>query len=89
MLASDWEPKYFLCPSTDKHSNESWNWFAKRSIPGLSRPLLKPFAAVFPDPNNHPWVFHRHYSYPTDRPWLSEDGVNLSRFLTEDSEYLS
>ena len=45
--------KYFLYPTRDKHSNESSNWFVKR---GLSRPFLKTFASVYPDPTDHPWV---------------------------------
>ena len=47
MLASDWEPKYFLCPCTDKHSNESWNWFAKSSISGALSPVLENFRRCF------------------------------------------
>ena len=31
MLASDWTQKYFSCPITVEHLNESWNWFVKSS----------------------------------------------------------
>ena len=31
ILASDWAQTHFLCPIRDKHSNESWNWFAKKA----------------------------------------------------------
>ena len=43
----------FLCPITDrKHSNMSWNCAGSLRVAsqGLSRPFLKTFASVFPDP---------------------------------------
>ena len=40
-----WPPieaeKHFLSPITDKHWNESWNWFVKSSIPGALSPVLE------------------------------------------------
>ena len=55
--AGHWlDTKLSFCSITDKHSNKSWNWFVKSSIPGaLSPPLLKTFAAVFPDPIDGQW----------------------------------
>ena len=49
-------------PIRDKHSNKSQ---------GLSRPFLKTFATVYPD--------------PADRPWVSEDEVELEfgHFVTK------
>ena len=51
-----WPPighkRYFLCPVRDKHSNESWNWFVKSSIPGFLSAVLKTLAAVYPDPTD-------------------------------------
>ena len=40
-----WPPleaeKHFLSPITDKHWNESWNWFVNSSIPGALSPVLE------------------------------------------------
>ena len=40
-----WPPieaeKHILSPITDKHWNESWNWFVKSSIPGALSPVLE------------------------------------------------
>ena len=51
MLASDWAQKYFLCLITDRHSNKSWNWFVKSSIPGVLLPVLENFRRSFFWPN--------------------------------------
>ena len=43
MLASDWTQKTI----TDKHSNKSWNWFVKSSIPGALLPVLENLSRRF------------------------------------------
>ena len=37
----------FLCPIADKHSNKSWNWFVKSSIPGALLPVPENFRRRF------------------------------------------
>ena len=61
MLNSAWAQKYFLCPITNKHLNESWTSFLRVASQGLYCPFLKNFAAIIPN--------------PTDRPLVFEDGV--------------
>ena len=60
ILASDWAQTHFLFSIRDKHSNESWNWFAKSSIPWALPPVLK--------------IFRRLFADLTDSPWVSDDG---------------
>ena len=50
---------------TDKHSNESWNWFVKSSIPGTLFPILENFRRHYSWPNWPPlglqgWIFLRN-----------------------------
>ena len=42
MLVSNWTQKI-----RDRHSNESWNWFVKSSIPGALSPVLENFLRRF------------------------------------------
>ena len=57
MLASDWAKKYFLCPIRGQHSNKSWNWFVKGSIPGSLSSVLENFRRRFSQPNLPPLGF--------------------------------
>ena len=52
----------------------SWNWFVNSIIPGALSPVLKNFAAFFPDPTDHPWVAELRYS------WMKEI-AQLTGFL--------
>ena len=57
MLASDWAKKYFLCPIRGQHSNKSWNWFVKGSIPGSFSSVFENFRRRFSRPNWPPLGF--------------------------------
>ena len=51
---------FYTKPIWDKQLNESWNWFAKSSIPWALPPVLK--------------IFRRLFADLTDSPWVSDDG---------------
>ena len=55
---------YFLRQTLqDKHSNESWNWFVKSSIPGTLSPVFKNFHRRFSQPDCLPLGLQENQEY--------------------------
>ena len=69
--------KIFFCPIKSGDFKRFWNWFGKSNCPGVRLVLTVNFRP-------RPTFAHENPCYPTNCPWVSEDGQDLGVHVSRD-----